>query len=117
MKLVAWGFRNPFGLAFAPNGKLYVTDNGYDDRGSRPVWGTGDPMFEVHTGTWYGWPDFASGIRLDDPYWGEGGHGRGVPLKSTHQAAGVGVPEFEDLLTAGSDDVLAVGSPVGPGDC
>lgn len=23
-----------------------------------------------------GRPDFAPGIRLDDPYWGEGGHGR-----------------------------------------
>lgn len=38
LELVAWGFRNPFGLAFAPDGQLYVTDNGYDDRGSRPIW-------------------------------------------------------------------------------
>lgn len=67
VKLVAWGFRNPFGLAFAPNGKLYVTDNGYDDRGSRPIWGTGDPMFEVHSGTWYGWPDFSAGQPLSKP--------------------------------------------------
>jgi glucose/arabinose dehydrogenase len=35
-ELVAWGLRNPFGLAFL-NDKLYVTDNGYDERGSRPV--------------------------------------------------------------------------------
>jgi glucose/arabinose dehydrogenase len=57
-ELVAWGFRNPFGLAFAPDGRLFVTDNSYDDRGSRPVWGAGDLLHVVTPGTWYGWPDF-----------------------------------------------------------
>ncbi|OGU08953.1 MAG: glucose dehydrogenase [Geobacteraceae bacterium GWC2_58_44] len=65
-ELVAWGFRNPFGLAFSPEGKLYVSDNGYDQRGSRPVYGTGDPLWEVKKGTWYGWPDFSAGLRLDE---------------------------------------------------
>lgn len=58
VELVAWGFRNPFGLAFAPDGRLYVTDNGYDERGSRPAWGTGDLLWRVSPGGWYGWPDF-----------------------------------------------------------
>lgn len=57
-ELVAWGFRNPFGLAFSPNGDLFVTDNSYDDRGSRPVHGAGDLLWKVAPGTWYGWPDF-----------------------------------------------------------
>lgn len=61
LHLVAWGFRNPFGLAFAPDGKLYVTDNGYDERGSRPIWGNADHLWAVTPGTWYGWPDFADG--------------------------------------------------------
>lgn len=65
-ELVAWGFRNPFGLAFSPDGKLYVSDNGYDERGSRPVYGAGDPLWEVKSGTWYGWPDFSAGFRLDE---------------------------------------------------
>lgn len=59
LELVAWGFRNPFGLAFSPDRRLFVTDNGYDERGSRPVWGTGELLWEVHQGTWYGWPDFS----------------------------------------------------------
>src|SRR5687768_665747 len=46
LELVAWGFRNPFGLAFSPDGGLYVTDNAYDDRGSRPVWGTPDLLWK-----------------------------------------------------------------------
>lgn len=57
-ELVAWGFRNPFGLAFSRDGQLYVTDNSYDERGSRPVWGTGDLLHAVKPGTWYGWPEF-----------------------------------------------------------
>jgi glucose/arabinose dehydrogenase len=58
IKLIAWGFRNPFGLAFR-EGDLYVTDNGYDERGSRPVWGTGDLLWKVEKDKWYGWPDYS----------------------------------------------------------
>jgi hypothetical protein len=60
-ELVAWGLRNPFGVAFSPEGKLFITENGFDDRGSRPVWGTGDVLWEIRDNTWYGWPDFAEG--------------------------------------------------------
>ena len=65
-ELVAWGFRNPFGLAFSRSGQLYVTENGYDDRGSRPVWGTADVLWEVKPNIWYGWPDFSAGQPLTD---------------------------------------------------
>lgn len=65
LELVAWGFRNPFGLAFSPEGKLYATDNGYDVRGSRPVFGAGDILWHVEEGQWYGWPDYSGGHALD----------------------------------------------------
>jgi glucose/arabinose dehydrogenase len=65
VELVAWGFRNPFGLAFSPGGQLYVTDNMYDDRGSRPVHGTGDLLWSVQEGGWYGWPDRHGMLPLD----------------------------------------------------
>jgi glucose/arabinose dehydrogenase len=61
LELVAWGFRNPFGLAFAPDGRLFVTDNGYDERGSRPIYGAADALWEVKRGAWHGWPDYADG--------------------------------------------------------
>jgi glucose/arabinose dehydrogenase len=65
-ELVAWGMRNPFGLAFSPDGNLYVTDNGFDERGSRPVWGSGDVLWKIDNGKWYGWPDFSAGKRVSD---------------------------------------------------
>jgi glucose/arabinose dehydrogenase len=58
LELVAWGLRNPFGLAVHPDGRLFVTDNSYDWRGSRPVFGAGDLLWAITPGTWYGWPDF-----------------------------------------------------------
>jgi glucose/arabinose dehydrogenase len=76
LKVVAWGLRNPYGLAFAPDGTLYATEHGSDERGARFIVGDPDDLYEIREGAWYGWPDFASGIRLDDPHWGEGGQNR-----------------------------------------
>jgi glucose/arabinose dehydrogenase len=61
IELVAWGLRNPYGLAFSPDHKLFVTENGFDERGSRPVYGVGDLLWEITPGAWYGWPDFGQG--------------------------------------------------------
>src|SRR5690606_11694652 len=64
VELVSWGFRNPFGLALAPDGKLFLTENAYDVRGSRPIWGAGDVLWEIKEGLWYGWPDYSAGKLL-----------------------------------------------------
>lgn len=72
-ELVAWGFRNPFGLAFSPDGRLFTTENGYDRRGSRPVFGSPDHMWEVKPGLWYGWPDFVGGMPITSHHFQEAG--------------------------------------------
>jgi glucose/arabinose dehydrogenase len=64
LQMVAWGLRNPFGVAFTASGQLYATDNGYDERGSRPVFGTGDCLWRVEPGVWYGWPDYTAGLPI-----------------------------------------------------
>jgi glucose/arabinose dehydrogenase len=76
LETVAWGLRNPYGLAFTEDGRLFATEHGMDERGARYVVDDPDDFYEIREGEWYGWPDFASGIRLDDPRWGTGGHGR-----------------------------------------
>jgi glucose/arabinose dehydrogenase len=83
--IVAWGFRNPFGLAFSPEGRLFVTDNSYDDRGSRPVHGAGDLLWAVTPGRWYGWPDFHGSRRLDTgDHYVPPGRGRSKMLLAEH---------------------------------
>lgn len=72
-QLVAWGLRNPFGLSFAPGGRLLVTENQFDVRGSRPIWGSGDLLWVIdprQPPIWYGWPDYHGGHPLtwDDHY-------------------------------------------------
>ena len=83
LEVVAWGLRNPYGLAFAPDGRLFATEHGLDERGARYIVGDLEDFYEIVEGAWYGWPDFASGIRLDDPAWGAGGQGR-EPVLAAH---------------------------------
>jgi glucose/arabinose dehydrogenase len=67
LELVAWGLRNAYGLGFLPDGRLLATDQGADDRGSRPIGEAHDLLFEVRPGAWYGWPDFVGGDPVTDP--------------------------------------------------
>ena len=83
VELVAWGLRNPYGTAFHPDGRLFATEHGIDERSQRYIVGDHEDFYEIREGEWYGWPDFASGIRLDDPYWGEGGRGQD-PVLAQH---------------------------------
>jgi glucose/arabinose dehydrogenase len=63
----SWGYRNPFGVRFAPNdhalkGRLLVTENGEDERGARPVNNAPDRMHIAQqnadgTPDYHGWPD------------------------------------------------------------
>jgi glucose/arabinose dehydrogenase len=69
LELVAWGLRNPFGLAWDQNGELLASENSFDERGSRPVFGTGDLLWRIESGTWYGWPDYWSGRPMTDEEW------------------------------------------------
>lgn len=71
---LAWGLRNPIGLACAPDGRLYATEGGMEERGSRPIAGASDNLWEVRPGSYYGWPDHAGGIPVTDPRFRLPGH-------------------------------------------
>src|SRR4051812_48539493 len=105
LEWVAWGFRNPFGLAFAPDGCLYCTENQYDERGCRPVFGAGDLLWKVQRGLWYGWPDYWGNIPLTHPRFAENRkQPRPQPLLARHPnvppepAAWLGVRSSSDGL-------------------
>jgi glucose/arabinose dehydrogenase len=53
--------------SFVRHGLLYITDNAYDERGTRPIAHAKDNIFQVKQGAWYGWPDYSSGIPVTDP--------------------------------------------------
>jgi hypothetical protein len=63
----SWGYRNPFGIRFAPDdhalkGGLFVTTNGEDERGARPTNNAPDRLELAQqnpdgTPDYHGWPD------------------------------------------------------------
>ena len=65
LKVVAWGLRNPYGVAFGNDGKTLLFDNnGADERGSRRVANDSDKVYTLdvsnptNLGRFLGWPDF-----------------------------------------------------------
>ena len=74
MEIVAWGLRNPYGVAFTNNGTLIISNNGADERGSRNIANDTDNTYSIdvskpeNLGKFYGWPDFAgNGEPVTDP--------------------------------------------------
>ncbi len=67
LELFAWGLRNAFGLLVLADGRLLATEQGADERGSRPVGNAPDLLFEVRSGYWYGFPDFVGQTPVSDP--------------------------------------------------
>lgn len=61
--VIAWGIRNPTGLAFADDGTLLAAVEGMKERGVRPVRRDADAVFRVEEGAWYGWPDYGADLR------------------------------------------------------
>ncbi|MDD9207929.1 hypothetical protein PU560_15845 [Georgenia sp. 10Sc9-8] len=78
MELLAWGVRNPYGMALSEDGRLYVSDNDYEETGDRAVAGDPDRIWHIRaadlppgtvtTPDWYGFPDLC-GDGL--PVWAE----------------------------------------------
>ncbi len=58
-----FGVRLPRGLAFNRFGRLFMTNNGMELRGTRPVKDDPDVLLRFVSGTWYGWPDYSADLR------------------------------------------------------
>ncbi|MDI7276836.1 MAG: PQQ-dependent sugar dehydrogenase [Anaerolineae bacterium] len=84
LHVLAWGLRNPFGLAFGPDGQLYVTNQGARPLEPRPIAGDPDGLYVVQEGAWYGWPDFAAGQPVSDAAFQQPGLPRHQALLANH---------------------------------
>jgi len=93
LRVYAWGFRNPFGLASGPDGRLYATNNGANRIPPRPVTADPDCLWAVEEGTWYGWPDFYAGQPVMDPTFNPPGEARNEFLIANHQELLQGRPK------------------------
>jgi glucose/arabinose dehydrogenase len=61
LELFAWGFRYPSQIKFDNANRLFVANQGYEIRGSRPIANAADEFHLVKQGLWYGWPDYSCG--------------------------------------------------------
>ncbi|MBH1941938.1 hypothetical protein I5677_13630 [Mobilitalea sibirica] len=61
LEQVTWGFRNPFNIQFDTFGRGFISNQGYDNRGSRPITNAPDELHILIPETWYGWPDYSAG--------------------------------------------------------
>lgn len=67
IELLAWGIRNPFGMAINEEGELYVSDNDFEEKGERAIahdpdriWhirNANKPFGSIEVPDWYGFPD------------------------------------------------------------
>ena len=57
-EIYASGFRNPYDLAFCPDGRLYATDNGPDQQNEVPANIPWDEVNLIEAGGRYGYPDY-----------------------------------------------------------
>lgn len=116
LALVAWGLRNAYGLGFLPDGRLLATDQGADDRGSRPVGNVPDLLFDVQPGRWYGWPDYVGRTPVTDPRFDpEGGAAREFVIADHDALPPLADPllEFPTHTSAVKFDVVPSGPLVG----
>jgi glucose/arabinose dehydrogenase len=92
---LAWGLRYPVGIQSGPDGRIFATEGGMEERGSRPIAGAPDNLWEIRPDGYYGWPDHASGLPVKDPRFRLPGHPPPPPLlKESPKVAGTPLATF-----------------------
>jgi glucose/arabinose dehydrogenase len=64
LRVEAHGVRHPRGLAFNEYGNLFLSNQGMEMRGTRPVQDDPDAVLRLPPGggTWFGWPDYSADL-------------------------------------------------------
>jgi hypothetical protein len=61
-RVEAHGIHNPRGIAFNQFGTAFMTNDGMELRGTRPVADDPDSVLKIVSG-WYGWPDYSADLQ------------------------------------------------------
>lgn len=94
----AYGIRNIKGMDFTKEGKLTTVVGGFENRGSRPIIGDSDYIYEIDKGNWYGWPDYSGGDPVDSPRF-KGKNGSKVNfILENHPNTNPPAPKYQDNL-------------------
>lgn len=96
LEVYAWGLRNPYGIAWSDDGKLYASENGMDERGSRPIANDKEDIYLIRQGAWYGWPDFAGGEPVTLPKFRSKGKTPPQFLMANHPAVEKPLLQFDE---------------------
>jgi hypothetical protein len=62
LRVEAHGVRWARGIAFDEYGSPYMTNQGMQLRGTRPIFNDPDALLMVIPGNWYGWPDYSADL-------------------------------------------------------
>jgi glucose/arabinose dehydrogenase len=102
-----YGVHNPRGLAFDEFSRLYMTNDGMELRGTRPVKNDPDTLLRVSSGVWYGWPDYTTDLHAVSDAFYQPGPEVEMMLKSTysdlsflidHERSGLRAPDPKELV-------------------
>ncbi len=105
LKVEGFGFHNPRGLAFDEYNRLYLTNDGMELRGTRPIYDDPDALIRVSPGAWHGWPDYTTtGKPVSDEKYRppvsmlvKSGYDEVLPLLD-QEASGLRLPNFDVLV-------------------
>ena len=104
LDVYAWGFRNPYGLLWTPDGKLYCADAGSDERGSRHIANDPEKLWVIEQNGFYGWPDHVTGKPVTDAAF-KPAKSPPRPLWQNHPQARTPLLTFEPHASATQIDV------------
>jgi glucose/arabinose dehydrogenase len=71
---IAWGLRCSLGVAGGSDGRVWATEAGMEERGSRPIGAVPDCLWDLPANGYLGWPDYAAGVPVTDPRYRLPGH-------------------------------------------
>jgi len=67
LEVYAWGVTQAYRVGFDRYNRLFASNNGYDERGSRPIKDCPDEFMLIKEGAWYGFPDYCAGLPVTLP--------------------------------------------------